>query len=116
MGVVSDLHGDDPNLILPRKFKNPGQAARTEALERVRVGSGFVYTHTGAVLAVFAEGPHHLFNVIARVHGAQPRKEMQRGLIELDVVIGKPMSACIIDVAANHRIASRDADDFLYSR
>ena len=64
---------------------------------------------------MLVEGPHHLFNVITRVHGAQSRKKMQRSLIELNVVIGKPMSACIIDVTANHRIASRDADDFLYS-
>ena len=37
MGVVGDFHGNNPNLIFPCKFENPGQAAFTVALERVRI-------------------------------------------------------------------------------
>ncbi len=68
--LVGYLHGNDPDVVLARQLKHPGQAARAVPLERVGVGARLVGAHTGALLAIVLQRAEGFLNMGWVVYGA----------------------------------------------
>jgi hypothetical protein len=80
------------------------------ALKGIRVGSGFVGTHSGAYFSVLLNSSHHLLNVLGHVDGAEPGKYIQVVLVEGNAIVSKATLAKVIPVTPQYSVIIGYAD------
>ena len=116
VALVGDLHRDHADAVLARLLEDPREAALPVALEGVGIRPGLVRAHARRRPAEGREGGEHRVGVLGRVHGAQPGKDVQVVLRELDAVVREAARAPVVLVPPDDAVLLRDADDALDAR
>jgi hypothetical protein len=113
VGLVGHLHRDHLDAILARQLEHVRQARLAVPLEGIRTGARLVGPHARADLPVFSERPHHLFDVLGRVHSAKACEHVQGVLPETHAAIVEVGGAGLILVATEDAVLLGHAHDAL---
>ena len=89
MHFMGYFHGNNFYSIFSCQFKNVWKTFHTVSLERIRICTRLISSHSCAYLSIFLQSPHHLLYIFFVVHCTQSGKDIEVFLIKMNTIIFK---------------------------
>ena len=89
MHFMGYFHGNNFYSIFSCQFKNVWKTFHAVSLERIRICTRLISSHTCAYLSIFLQSPHHLLYIFFVVHCTQSGKDIEVSLIKMNTVVFK---------------------------
>ena len=89
MHFMGYFHGNNFYSIFSCQFKNVWKTFHAVSLERIRICTRLISSHTCAYLSIFLQSPHHLLYIFFVVHCTQSGKDIEVSLIKMNSIVFK---------------------------